>query len=133
MPTTDVTNALTATITSTEQSTSNVPINRGTGNPSFNCDFANFFTYLALNNGSNTISMPQIPACQVYVRNLDPAKTVSVSWTPNGGSLDSIIVLNPGDMILFWCNPAGTTTPGITAMNLNASAAGCLVEYFIGG
>jgi hypothetical protein len=132
MPTTDVTNSLVATITSTEQSTSNTPINRSTGNPSFSCNGALFNTYQALAAGPNPFGLPYIPATQLYVRNIDPTKTILVSWTPNGGASASIITLNPGDQIILFCNPTGTT-PGITAGFLTPSAAGALVEVFAGG
>ena len=134
MPTTDVTNTLTATITSQEQSTSNIPINRSTGNPAFNANVGSFITYLALAGGAQPLALPSAinPTTQVYLRNIDPTKTLTVAWTPNGGALNNVIVLNPGDQIIFWCNPGGVTTPGVTAITLTPSAAGCLIEYFLG-
>lgn len=133
MATTDVTNALVANITSTEQSTSNIPINRSTGNPSTNANVGVFNTYLALAGGANAIALPFSPCTQLYIRNLDTAKTIQVNWTQNGGGAVNVLVLNPGDQIIFWSTPGGATTPGITALSLTPSAAGALVEYFLGG
>jgi hypothetical protein len=132
MPTTDVTNTLIANITSTEQSTSNVDINRGTGNPAFSASAGQFTTYLALNPGLNSFVLPVTPAAQVYIKNIDPIKTVVVNWT-SVGSVGSATILNltPGDQIIFWCSPTGAS--GITALTMTPSAAGCLVEYFLGG
>lgn len=130
---TDVTNTLIANITSTEQSTGNVDINRSVGNPSFSSAVGSFTTYFSLAAGANVIPLPLSPCTQVYIRNLDNTKTVAVSWTPNGGALEPICVLNPGGVLLLWDNPAGPTTPGITSVSMTPSAATCLVEYFFGG
>jgi hypothetical protein len=133
MATTDVTNTLTATITSTEQSTSNVPINRGTGNPSYPANVGVFATYLALTSGTNVINLPISPCYQVYIKNLDLTKTIEVTWTPNSGT--NVVVENslyPGDLIILWQNPTGTAG-GITALTLTPSVSGALCEYFLGG
>jgi hypothetical protein len=133
MATTDVTNTLIANITSTEQSSSNIPINRSNGNPQFNANVGQFTTYFALGAGANVITLPFSPVTQVYIKNIDPVKTITVNWTPNGGAPANIKVLNIGDQIISWDNPAGAITPGITSLTLTPSAAGCLVEYFLGG
>lgn len=133
MPTTDVTNSLIASITSQEQSTGNVPINRSTGSPSFNSNTGIFQSYVALNAGANVIGTTVSPITQVYVRNLDTAKSIIVAWTPNGGSLANVVTLNPGDQIILFAVPGGATNPGITELSLTPSAAGALCEFFIGG
>jgi len=128
-----VTNTLIANITSTEDSTGNVPINRGTGNPAFDSSVAEGVLYVALAGGANVIALPFSPCTQLYIRNNDGTKPIQVNWTQNGGAAVNVIVLNPGDQIIFWSNPAGATTPGITALSMTPSAAGALVEYFLGG
>lgn len=133
MPTTDVTNTLVANISSTEQSTSNVPINRSTGNPSFASNSGSFVTYVALAAGVNVPFFPFSPITQVYVRNIDAAKSLSMSWVPNGGAAAVVIELNPGDQIILWSNPAGPVAPGITSISFTPSTSGCLIEYFFGG
>jgi hypothetical protein len=135
MPTTDVTNALIANISSTEQSTSNVDINRSTGNPAFSSNVGQFTTYQNLPTGTNVVPLPTatgVPATQVYVKNIDAAATCTVKWTPNGGASENIILLYPGDQIILWQNPSGSTA-GITAFAIVVTASTCLVEYFLGG
>lgn len=132
MPTTDVTNTLIATIVSTEQSSGNIPINRGTGNPSFNVNVGQFTTYFALADGANNIALPFTPITQLYIKNIDATNYIKVSWTPGGGVSGTVLSLNPGDQILFWGNPAGIT-PGIAALILTTTVAGVLCEYFLGG
>lgn len=126
-------NTLAATITAQDDATQNVPINFGTGNPTFDSTVAELTRYYALPGGTNALSLPKSPATQVYIKNIDAAKTVTVAWTPNGGASNNIILLNPGDQIILWCNPAGATTPGITAISFTPSVAGCLIEFFFGG
>src|SRR5215472_11601140 len=115
----NTTNTLTATLTATEDTTQNVPINRGTGNPSYDSTSAAFEYYFVLPAGPTTIQLPKNPTTQVYIKNNDNAgKNVVVSWIPSGGVNNNVITLNPGDLILFWCNPAGATNPGITTLTL---------------
>lgn len=128
----NVTNTLIANITATEDSTQNVPINRGTGNPAFDSSVAEGILYIALGAGANVIGLPISPTCQVYIRNNDPAKSVIVNWTPNGGAAGNITTLLPGDQIILWQKPGGANA-GITTLTLTPSAAGALVEYFLGG
>jgi hypothetical protein len=132
MATTDVTNQLVANVSSTEQSTSNVDINRSTGNPAFASNVGQFTTYKKLSAGGNTIPLPISPITEVYIKNIDPVATLTVTWTPNtGGSDVTITVLYPGDQIILWQAPGGATA-GITTLEIAASAAG-FVEYFLGG
>lgn len=133
MPTTDVTNTLVANISSIEQSTSNVPINRSTGNPAYASNLGLFTTYQALAAGVNNIPLPISPCTQIYIRNIDTTKNIVVNWTP----LSTTVAVNVirlaanGGQIILWLDPAGAE--GITALSLTPSAAGCLVEYFLGG
>jgi hypothetical protein len=127
-----ITNTLIANVTAQEDSTQNVIINRSTGNPALDSSVAQMMEYFALLAGANVIPLPINPCTELYIRNIDSAKTITVNWTPNGGAANNVILLNPNDQIIFWALP-GTTTPGITALSMTPSTAGALVEYFLGG
>lgn len=130
----NMTNTLTATITGTEDSTGNVPINRGLGNLSFDSIFSEFCTYQKLASGDNTIVIPNGKAFQVYVKNNDPSLNVIVKYTPTAGVQQQSATLGPGEVFIMWqqiTNAAANA--GITGFVLNASAVNCLVEYFLGG
>jgi hypothetical protein len=132
MATMDVTNQLVANVSSTEQSTSNVDINRSIGNAAFASNVGQFTTYKKLAAGANAISLPIIPTTEVYIKNIDSVATLTVTWTPNtGGSDVTVTVLYPGDQIILWQNPGGATA-GIITLEIAASSAG-YVEYFLGG
>jgi len=128
----NVTNTLTAFITTEEDTTGNVPINRGTGNPAFDCTMGDFATYRQLPVGVTTLDLPINPVCQIYIRNLDASNPVTVVWIANGYTGNQVIVLNPGDQILVWCDPT-KPTPGITSISLTSGGGTCAVEYFLGG
>lgn len=134
MALTDVVNTAIVNITSTEQSTSAVDINRGT-NLQYNSNMGQFTTYTNLGVGLNVIPLPfPNPAVQVFIKNLDATKTITVGWTTSGAAaVTPVIVLNPGEFIMFWQNPTGGAGgTGIVALNLTPSAVPCLVELFLG-
>jgi len=127
-----ITNTLIANITAQEDSTQNIPINRGTGNPSFDSIFAQMTEYVVLANGANIITLPQATCYQLYVRNNDPMLIITPTITPNAGTAAILTKLYPGEQLIIWSantNSAG----GFTAFTLTASGAGALAEYFIGG
>lgn len=128
------TNTLTATITGTEFTTGNVPINRGLGNLSFGSNYSDFTTYQTLTVvGSNPITIPNGKATQVYVKNNDPANNIIVTYTPTGGVSQSSPTLAPGEVFIIWQNAIPAVTGGgITALGITCTAA-TLVEYFLGG
>jgi hypothetical protein len=129
-----MTNTLTATITGTEKSTGNVPINRGLGNLAIDSTFSEFCTYQLLASGDNTIVIPNAKAYQIYVKNNDPTFFVIVKYTPTGGVQQLSSTLGPGDIFMQWQSISGApAAAGITALVLNASGANCEVEYFLGG
>lgn len=130
----NMTNTLTATITGTEKSTGNVPINRGLGNLSLDAVFAEFCTYQLLPSGDTTVVIPNGKALQVYVKNNDPSLYVIVKYTPTGLAQQVSSTLAPGDVFIQWQTQTGlNANGGITALTLNASGANCEVEYFLGG
>jgi hypothetical protein len=128
-----MTNTLTATITGTEDSTGNVPINRGLGNLSFDSNFSDFVTYQSLSAGNNPITLPATKVYQIYVKNNDPAQNIGVTYTPTGLAAQVSPTLGPGEVFIIWQKNTNVgANAGITALTLTATAA-ALVEYFIGG
>lgn len=129
----NVTNTLTAIITTQEDTTGSVPINRGTGNPAFDCTVGEFVTYkILLAAGTFNVQLPQAVTCQVYIKNLDTANSIQINWTPNNGAPAAVIALNPGEQLILWADPS-KATPGITALSFVTAAPNVLCEYFLGG
>ena len=126
-----ITNTLVANITAQEDSSQNVIINRGTGNPNFDSILAQMTEYYVLVNGANVIPLPAATCFQLYIKNNDAALLITPTITPKGGVAAILPQLYPGDQIFIWQNNTGANA-GFTALSLNASAGGALVEFFIG-
>lgn len=69
---------------------------------------------------------------QVMLKHTGQTGTITVVWTPNGGSSATVIVLGPGDMIAFWQTTTNAAY-GISALALTASVSTTPFELFIGG
>lgn len=76
------------------------------------------------------IALPVNPTQLVYIKNLAPAATVTITWTLNGGSSEPVIILQPLGMILM---NESNTNGGITALSLQASAVSSPVDYILAG
>lgn len=76
---------------------------------------------LPVGTASTSIPLPGTPTKVVYIQNNHATQTLTVTWTPNGGSSASVITLQPGEFIVL----GGQTgsTGGITALSLQASGA----------
>lgn len=127
------TNLLSATITATD-SGSNVPINRGIGNPTYGGVVGNFSLNALLSAGAgadNIIVLPATIAFNLYLRNLAApgGSVITVKWTPNGGAAVTVLALQPGSVIIFWEIVA---VGGITNLTLNPTINNTPIEYFLG-
>ena len=131
MATLDATNTLTATITSTEDSTGVIPVNRGMGNLAFDSNYGAFCYYEKLVVGDNSIQLPNAKAFQIYVKNIDPSLTITVKYTPQGGSQQVSPLLYPGDVFVIW-QEVTNASAGITGLIVNSTGT-ALIEYFLGG
>jgi hypothetical protein len=81
---------------------------------------------------STTIPLPTPAgtACQaVYIKNLDPANLLTVTYTAVGFSSTSI-VLPPGAVFLYF-NPETTSGGGISALSAQATTAAINAEVFL--
>lgn len=85
---------------------------------------------LSLASGANAVALPVSPTQYIYLKNLHPTNTVIVTWTPLGGSSNPVCTLGPGGWIIMGNSSAGG---GISALSLNASAAGTPVEFLFLG
>jgi hypothetical protein len=131
-----VTNTLTATITSTEDSTGNVAINRGNGNPAvdavvglyieqFKTLGAGFDTKIPSISGLDTAEIDQL-----YIKNNDANAIITVKWSPvaHGGQILALD-LQPGSQLLLW---ETTTGRGVASVTVASSVGGTFCEIFIG-
>jgi hypothetical protein len=89
-----------------------------------------------------TITLPITPTQVVYIGNLHPTNTITVTWTPNGGTSAVVQTIGPvtqqanpqpatQGILLINNNAIGAT--GITALSIVASAAFTPIELMLGG
>ena len=76
-----------------------------------------------------TVTLPINPTQFLYIRNLSTT-TLTATWTPTGGSSASIVILDPGAIIIF---SEVTTTNGISALSLVSNQAGTPAEWILAG
>lgn len=77
-----------------------------------------------------TVTLPISPTQIVYIANLSQTATVTVTWTPTGGSSATVTVLQPLAALL---SMESNTTSGITALSITASGANTPVDYLLAG
>lgn len=86
---------------------------------------------LAIGTSPTSVTLPISPVTFVYLKNTHATQTLTVAWTPNGGSSNTVVVLQPGSYISF--GETVQATSGVTTITLTGSGAGTTVEYIIGG
>jgi hypothetical protein len=130
----NITNTLVANVTSTEDSTGNVIINRSTGQPAFDSTSASINEYIITSATPLIIQTLLTWIYQLYIRNIDTANNINVAWTPQSTLIAAEIVqLGPGDQLISWCNPSGSGNNGIRSVTMSCASTTAKVEYFIGG
>jgi len=77
-----------------------------------------------------SLTLPGSPVQFLYLRNLATGigANLTASWTPNGGSTQTVITLAPGGMILF---SETNTSNGITALSVTAALAATPIEFIL--
>lgn len=132
------TNVAQISILATENTTSNVLVNRSFA-PSLDAKSGLYGTYIN-NPAAGTVSLTfpfgVTTIYNFFARNLASAGggniQLSVIWT---GGAASIITLTPGDVELYWSNQDTATTAGIGLTNVsvvNVPASSATFEYFFG-
>ena len=89
-----------------------------------------FAESLNIGTSPTTIFLPVTPTQVVFIHNLHATQTVTVTWTPNGGTSAAVCTLQPNGVIFFLESNA---VSGITALSLQASGANTNVDYVLAG
>lgn len=120
-------------LTLRQQDLTGTPIlNRQIGYLSYNGTVGNFTNSITTSTGSFTVTLPTAIVLNLYIRNTASSGTLTVTWTKQGGSSQSICVLDPGAEIVLW-NTSTSATAGITALTLQSSVSSLTYEMFLGG
>jgi hypothetical protein len=97
---------------------------------SYTGTISSFAQNLMIGTSPVTVAIPSVSAQFLYIRNLPTtfASSLTVAWTPNGGSSETVLILSPGSAILF---SETDTVNGITALTLTATAVNTPVEFIL--
>lgn len=123
-----ITGSLTGTLALTDNLAGSVQLQKAL-NLSFLGTIAEYSQSQSITSTVN-LTLPQSPTQLVYIKNLGTSGTITVNWTPNGGSSNPVIALQPGSAILYI---ETNTTSGITALSVTASVAATPIEYVLLG
>jgi hypothetical protein len=121
---------LTGTIVITDLVTNNLLANKTLANISYLGSVSTIAETVSIPNSPTSIALPVSPTQVVYIKNTHATQTLTVTWTPQGGSSNPVVTLQPGAYILFGEPVAGG---GISALSLQGSAANTSVEYILVG
>ena len=121
---------LTGTITVIDSSSGTQPFQKQLSNLFFTGNVSEIANSFTVGSSPTSVSLPVSPCQFVYVKNLAPSATITVTWTPNGGSSNPVATLEPSGVIFLINTASGA---GITALSLEASLASTPCEYVLLG
>jgi len=107
-------------------------------NSAYAGDLSSFAQSFPVSSSGTTVAVPNSGSGNtqfVYIKNLasTSGQNVSVTWTPAGASLETVLTLSPGSIIIFSESDA---TNGISALTLTATGtttSGTTVEFLLVG
>lgn len=126
-----ITTSLTGSIKITDNITGSTSLSKPLNN-SYSGTVQTYGQNVVVGTSPSTVTLPISPVEFIYIKNLSTTSgtTVTVTWTPTGGSSASIVTLDPGAVVIV---SEVTTSNGITALSIVANAAGTPCEYVLCG
>jgi hypothetical protein len=85
---------------------------------------------LSVGTSPVSVNIPNGAANFVFIENLHATQTLTVAWTPNGGSPATVVTLQPKSAIMLI---EAAASSGITALTLTGSGAGTTVALILAG
>lgn len=124
-----ITGGLTGTITMTDNLSGSVQLQKALSFQYVGTIF-DYAQGLVVGTSPTSLTLPLSPNQFLYIKNLSTANSVTVTWTPNGGSSNPVLTIQPGATIIY---VETNTTSGITALTVTASANNTSIEYILLG
>jgi hypothetical protein len=84
----------------------------------------------APDTAQHTLDLPVTQVNQVYIKNTHATGILTIVGTVNGGSSQTIAVLEPGSVLVVW---QVVTGKGYTDLKYTADTTGTTFEMFLGG
>jgi hypothetical protein len=118
----------TLSATDTTLSPSATIVTRNLNNPTLSATVVFYDPFFQAAAGGSVVTLPAATVWIVYVKNLDAAANLTVSFTPTGGGAETCILV-PGGVFLYFQPTEGAG--GITALTLTASAGTISTEVLV--
>lgn len=118
MPNLSVLLSATLSVTNTVLSPSPTPVITNLNNPTLAATVSFYDSFFQVGPTPTTVNLPAATVWVVYVKNLDPTATITVTFTPAGGAAETCVLV-PGGLFLYFQPSEGAG--GITALTLTAS------------
>jgi hypothetical protein len=117
----------TLTVTDTTISPSPTIVQRSLNNPTLLATVS-FYDPFFQCTGATTVNLPAATVWIVYVKNLDAAANLTVTFTPAGGASETVLLV-PGGIFLYFQPSEGAG--GITALSLTPSAGTISADVYV--
>jgi hypothetical protein len=127
----NITVGVTGNLTVTDASANTVPFSKSLSQ-SFAGTVSEIVQGYTAGTTQQTISLPISPVQFLYMKNLNTSNSCTVAWTPQGGSTETVQLLQPGAFIMYG-QVAQSTNTGITDLRVTASGSNTLLEFTIAG
>lgn len=104
--------------------------NRTIGSVSFSGTAGEFEIRQAPDTSQHTLDLPTTQVNQFYFKNTHASAIITLVGTVNGGSSQTLAVLEPGGVFCVW---QATTGKGYTDLKYTSDTSGATFEMFLGG
>jgi len=128
LPNLSVLLSATLSVTDTTLSPSATIVTRNLNNPTLAATVSFYDPFFQAGAAPTTVNLPAATVWVVYVKNLDAAANLTVTFTPTGGAAQTAILV-PGGIFLYFQPTEGAG--GITALSLTSSAGTINTEVFV--
>jgi len=91
-----------------------------------------FRSAVLIDTSELTVTLPTAQVRQCFFRNTHASAKITTKWTPNGGVSATILIVGPGDGVMFWHQAAGSTY-GFSQLKITSDTANATYELFLGG
>lgn len=125
-----ITASLTGNITITDGSTGMIALSKALSGLAVTGTSFGEVSPASIGTSPTSISLPVSPTNFVYIKNTHATQTLTITWTPNGGSSNAVVTLKPSSSIILTEAASGV---GITALTLTGSGAATSCEYILAG
>ena len=109
-------------------------VNRTSGQISYNGVAGEFDKRTLANDTSNhAFDLPATTVLQFYFKNTHATANITLIGTKSGGSSQTLAVVPPGGIFLYWSPTSSGTGVGFTALSYTSDLALATAEVFLGG